>query len=238
MKPGPGLAALKRELGQAARGNHAGYVAWFKTGKGECGEGDKFIGVEMTKQRAIAEKYSHLELDDIERLLESRIHEHRLTALMILVGQYGGGDESTKRRVFNFYLKHTLHIDNWDLVDVSAPHIIGEHLLFRSRRVLYRLAKSSAWWERRMAIVAASAFIDRGDLKDAFAIATLLLKDQHDLIHKATGWMLREAGEHSRSRLIRFLERNYSRIPRTTLRYAIEHQPAPRRKRILKGLFD
>jgi hypothetical protein len=129
MKPGPGLAALKRELAQAAQGNRAGYVAWFKTGKGECGEGDKFIGVEMTKQRAIAEKYSHLELDDIERLLESRIHEHRLTALMILVGQYGGGDESTKRRVFNFYLKHTLHIDNWDLVDVSAPHIIGEHLL-------------------------------------------------------------------------------------------------------------
>jgi 3-methyladenine DNA glycosylase AlkD len=238
MQPGPRLAVLKRELAQAAQGNPAGYLAWFKTGKGEYGAGDRFIGVRVPVQRAIAGKYHHLGLDEIEKLLESRIHEHRFTGLLILVAQYQGGNESTKRRVFSFYLDHTRCVDNWDLVDASAPAILGEHLVFRSRRVLYRLAGSLAWWERRIAMVATAAFIDRGDLKDTFDLAALLLTDTHDLIHKAIGWMLREAGRHSRTQLLDFLKRHYGQLPRTTLRYAIEHLPEPRRKKALTGKFS
>jgi 3-methyladenine DNA glycosylase AlkD len=238
MESGPSLAALKRELAQAAQGNRAGYLAWFKTGKDEYGEGHKFIGVRVPMQRAIAEKYHRLRLDQIEKLLKSHMREHRFTGLSILVAQYEDGDESTKRRVFSFYLNHTHCVNNWDLVDASAPAILGEHLVSKPRRVLYRLAKSSEWWERRMAIVATAAFIDRGDLKDTFAIAALLLVDTHDLIHKATGWMLREAGKHSRSQLMSFLNRNYSQIPRTALRYAVEHLPEVHRKKALRGMFS
>jgi hypothetical protein len=188
---GRSLAALKRELAQAAQGNRAGSLAWFKTGKGDYGEGDKFIGVRVPVQRTIAGKYRSLGLSEIEQLLESRIHEHRFSGLLILVAQYEGGDESAKRRIFNFYLDYTRCVNNWDLVDVSAPAIVGEHLVLRPRRVLYRLAQSSQLWERRIAMVATAAFIDKGDLKDTFAIAAQLLADKHDLIHKATGWMLR-----------------------------------------------
>jgi len=138
---------------------------------------------------------------------------------------------------FSFYLNHTRCMNNWDLVDTSAPYILGEHLIFRPRRILYCLAESSNLWERRIAMVATAAFIDRGDLKDAFAIAARLLADKRDLIHKAIGWMLREAGKHSRAEMIDFLKRNYSRMPRTALRYAIEHLPEAQRKRALKGLF-
>jgi 3-methyladenine DNA glycosylase AlkD len=234
---GSSLAALKRELAHAARGNRAGYLAWFKTGKGEYGEGDRFIGVRVPMQRIIARKYRDLELGEIGKLLRSRIHEHRFTGLLILAGQYAGGDEAAKRRIFSFYLSHISCVNSWDLVDASAPVIVGEHLVFRSRRVLYRLAKSPAWWERRIAMVATAAFIDRGDLKDTFAIAARLLIDSHDLIHKATGWMLREAGKHSRPQLIGFLKRHYLKIPRTTLRYAIEHLPEAQRKLALRGIF-
>jgi len=234
----PSLAALKRELAQAAQGNRAGYLAWFKTGKGEYAEGEEFIGVRVPTQRALAQKYQRLGLEEIEKLLESRIPEHRFTGLLILVAQYEGGEEATKRRVFSFYLNHTRCVNNWDLVDVSAPSIVGEHLVFRPRRVLYRLAKSPVWWERRIAMVATAAFIERGDLKDTFAIAARLLVDTHDLIHKATGWMLREAGKHSRSQLMRFLKRNYSQIPRTTLRYAVEHLSEAQRKKTLRGMFS
>jgi 3-methyladenine DNA glycosylase AlkD len=231
------LAALKRELRQAADPKRAGNPIWFKTGKGEYGEGDKFVGVRVPVQRVIAEKYRYLELGEIEELLESRVHEHRYTGLSILVAQYEAGDAATKERVFDFYLEHTRCVNNWDLVDTSAPYIVGEHLISRSRRVLYRLAKSSDLWERRIAMIATAAFIDRGDLKDMFAIASRLLSDKHDLIHKAIGWMLREAGEHSRAEMIKFLKRNYSRMPRTALRYAIEHLPDAQRKRALEGLF-
>jgi 3-methyladenine DNA glycosylase AlkD len=233
----PSLAALKRELAQAAQGNRAGSLAWFKTGKGDYAEGDSFIGVRVPMQRAIAAKYHHLGLDGIGKLLASRIHEHRFTGLLILVARYRGGDEATRREVFRFYLDHTSGINNWDLVDVSAPAIVGEYLVSRPRRVLYRLARSPDLWERRIAMVATAALIDRGDLKDTFAIAARLLADSHDLIHKATGWMLREAGKHSRPQLIGFLKRHYSQLPRTTLRYAVEHLPEAQRKKALRGIF-
>jgi 3-methyladenine DNA glycosylase AlkD len=235
--PSRRLAALKRELARVVDPDRAGYRAWFKTGKGEYAESDKFIGVPMPAQRIIAEKYSAMTLDEIEKLLESPIHEHRYTGLLILVAQYETGDAGVQKRIFDFYLKHTGRINSWDLVDTSAHYIVGEHLLSRSRRVLYHLSKSSEWWERRIAMVATAAFIDRGDLEDTFSIAARLLGDKHDLVHKAIGWMLREAGTHSRARLLDFLKQNYSRMPRTTLRYAIEHFPEAQRKRALKGLF-
>jgi 3-methyladenine DNA glycosylase AlkD len=238
MKRIPTLATLKRELARAADPERARNLAWFfKTGVGEYGEGDKFIGLTVPAQRAISKKYRHLELDDIGKLLASRIHEHRFTGLLILVAQYKAGDAATKQRVFAFYLDHTRCINNWDLVDTSAPYIVGEHLILRPRRVLYRLAKSSDLWERRIAMVATAAFIRRGELKDTFAIATCLLGDKHDLIHKAIGWMLREAGKQSRTEMIDFLRRNYSRMPRTALRYAIERLPETQRKRALRGVF-
>jgi 3-methyladenine DNA glycosylase AlkD len=232
------LAGLKRDLARAADPKRAASSAWFfKTGEGQYGAGDKFIGINVPTQRALARKYRHLKLSEVETLLTSTVHEHRLTALLILKIQYKSGDAAEKRQVFDFYLDHTRWVNNWDLVDSSAPYIVGEHLVKRPRRILYRLARSSSLWERRIAMISTAAFIRRGDLKDTFAIAELLLADEHDLIHKAIGWMLREAGKQSQTELIAFLKRNYARMPRTALRYAIERLPETQRSRILKGLF-
>ena len=238
-KPALTLAELKREMAQLADPERARSSAWFfKTGKGDYGEGDKFLGIDTPSQRKLAKKYRDLRLSDLARLLRSRMHEHRGTTLLILVDQYRRGDAATKEKIFNFYLKHTRHTNNWDLVDCSAAYIVGEHLVGRSRAVLYQLAASSSVWERRIAIIATAAFIRRGDLKETFAIAERLLADDSDLIHKATGWMLREAGKRLPEQLTRFLKRNYSRMPRTALRYAIEKLPQRERKNALKGIFN
>ncbi len=232
------FADLQRELAQASDPKRARNVAWFfKTGKGQYGEGDKFCGITVPVLRKIARRYTHLPLADVAKLLRSRLHEHRFAALEILVFQYEAGDDRIRQQVFDFYLQHTRSINNWDLVDTSAPYIVGEHLVSRPRKLLYRLAKSANLWERRIAIVATAAFIKRGDLKDAFRISSLLLNDTHDLIHKAVGWMLREAGKRSEPALLDFLRKNYSAMPRTALRYAIERLPAPARKRALQGIF-
>jgi 3-methyladenine DNA glycosylase AlkD len=233
----PNLTSLRRELTHSGNAQRARNPIWFKTGKGEYGEGDQFIGIRTPILRAIAGKYRHLKLPEIEKLLRSRIHEYRYAALLILVSQYEAGDPRLRQKVFDFYLGHTQHINNWDLVDTSAPYIVGEHLVHRSRRLLYRLAESPVLWERRIAMVATFAFIERGDLKDTFGIASRLLADKHDLIHKAIGWMLREAGVHSRPSMMAFLKRHYLRMPRTALRYAIEHLPDVRRKNALRGVF-
>ena len=223
---------LKKELASAADPERARNLAWFfKTGKGQYGYGDRFIGLTVPTARRIAHRYLHLPLADVAKLLASPIHEHRFVALEILVAQYERGNQ----QVFNFYLKHTKFVNNWDLVDTSAPYIAGRHLLTRSRKILYRLAKSRNLWERRIAIVSTMTFIRAGEIDDTFAIAKLLLKDDHDLIHKAVGWMLRETGKQSAPALVRFLKQNYSALPRTTLRYAIERFSAAQRKRILTG---
>jgi 3-methyladenine DNA glycosylase AlkD len=233
------LLDLQRELARASDPQSArGLAVFFKTGKGEYGEGDEFCGITVPVLRKIAKRYLHLRLADVKKLLRSRVHEHRFTALEILVFQFEAGDESAKEKLFNFYLKQTRYINNWDLVDTSAPYIVGEHLATRTRRMLYRLAKSSNVWERRIAIVATAAFIKRCDLKDTFGIAALLLKDKHDLIHKAVGWMLRETGKRSEPAMLNFLAQNYAGMPRTALRYAIERLPEPQRRGILKGVFD
>jgi 3-methyladenine DNA glycosylase AlkD len=154
------------------------------------------------------------------------------------VDQFEASDEDAKRETFDFYIKNAQRVNNWDLVDTSAPYIVGEYLISRSRDILHRFAKSDNLWERRIAIVSTMAFIKRGDLKDTFAISALLLGDEHDLIHKAVGWMLREAGKRSEPALRDFLAQYYSAIPRTALRYAIERFPDSRRKRILAGVFS
>jgi 3-methyladenine DNA glycosylase AlkD len=227
------LPDLKKELAAAADPERARNLAWyFKTGKGQYGYGDRFIGLTVPTLRRIAHRYVHLPLTDVAKLLASSIHEHRSAALEILVAQY---KREKSKAIFDFYLKHTKFVNNWDLVDGSAPYIVGQHLLTRPRRILYRLAKSRNLWERRIAIVSTFAFIKAGEIEDTFAIAKLLLADDHDLIHKAVGWMLREAGKQSVPELLRFLKENYSALPRTTLRYAIERFPAPQRKRLLAG---
>ena len=232
------LSDLKLELNHAADPERARSLAWFfKTGPGQYGEGDQFLGLTVPVQRKIARPYRHLPLTDVKKLLASPIHEHRFTALTILVAKYQAGDRLTRAAVFDFYLANAKLVNNWDLVDTSSPYIVGEHLLTRSRKVLYRLAKSPNLWERRIAMVSTLAFIRRGDLADVFAVAKLLLQDEHDLMHKATGWMLREAGKRSLPDLLAFLAEHYAALPRTALRYAIERLPEEQRRSALRGQF-
>jgi 3-methyladenine DNA glycosylase AlkD len=226
------LTHLKKELQAAADPERArGSAGFFKTGKGQYGYGDRFIGITVPGMRRIAHRYTHLGLAEVAKLLASPIHEHRFVALEILVAQYERGNTA----VYGFYLKNTRFVNNWDLVDTSAPYIAGRHLLTRPRKILYRLAKSKNLWERRIAIVSTQTFIRAGEIDDTLAIAKLLLRDEHDLIHKAVGWMLREAGKQSEPALLAFLKENHSALPRTALRYAIERFPADRRKRLLAG---
>jgi 3-methyladenine DNA glycosylase AlkD len=230
---------LERQLAAAADADRSNAVArFFKTGKGQYGEGDKFLGIPVPVQRKLALRYRDLPLSEIARLLKSEWHEHRFCALEILVHKYERGDEVLKREIFRFYLENTAGINNWDLVDTSAPYIVGAHLLTRSRRVLDRLAKSRSLWERRIAIVATLKLIKHGEIEDTFRIAAILLNDRHDLMHKAVGWALRETWKVSRLALLQFLQKYYSRVPRTTLRYAIEHLPPDQRKEILAGQFS
>lgn len=211
-----------------------GAARFFKTGKRQYAEGDVFLGVTVPQQRAIARAHRALSHPDLSRLLRSEIHEERLTALLILVAQYESGDDARKETCVAFYLAHLPHINNWDLVDSSAAPILGAHLLTRDRAILRRLARSKTLWERRVAIVATHAFLRAGETKDAIAIAEALLGDEHDLIHKAVGWTLRELGKRADlAALRRFLDEHGARMPRTALRYAIERLPLDERKRRL-----
>lgn len=198
------------------------FLNFFKTGKGQYGEGDKFLGISVPEQRKVAKKYKSLPLSEIQKLLNSKIHEHRFTALEILVMQYDASDPKSKEKIIKFYLKNTKNINNWDLVDTSAPYILGDHLLDKDRSVLYRLAKSKSLWERRISIVSTFAFIKEKDLKDTVKISEILLSDSHDLIQKAVGWMLREAGKKDLKTLLSFLDKHYKKMPRTMLRYSLE----------------
>ncbi len=213
--------------------------AWFfKTGLGQYGEGDKFIGVNVPEQRKVAKKFSNLTLPEIKKLLKSQIHEERLVGLLILVTQFKSADEKTKKQIYNFYLKNVKAVNNWDLVDLSAPNIIGTYLITRPKNILYLQAKSKNLWLRRISIVSTLAFIQQGNYKDTFEIAKILLGDTEDLIHKAAGWMLREVGKRvSRKELEVFLKSNYKVMPRTMLRYSIEHFPESVRQKYLKGMI-
>lgn len=206
---------------------------FFKTGKGEYGEGDIFLGLSVPNQRKIAKKYSTLSLKEIETLLNSPIHEYRLTAILILVLQFQKGGAKLRSKIVNFYLDHTRQVNNWDLVDSSADKILGNFLLLHPRgvdsKILYKLALSKNVWERRISIIATFVFIKSGRYDLTFDIATRLMTDDHDLIHKAVGWMLREIGKRDEKVLTDFLDKHYSHMPRTALRYAIEKLPENKR---------
>jgi 3-methyladenine DNA glycosylase AlkD len=228
------LDQLKRELSQLNDHDRAKNLQWFfKTGKGQYGEGDIFLGITVPEQRKVAKKHVDLSLDDLQELLNSKIHEHRFTALVILISKYRKAEESIKAEIFEFYLKNTEKINNWDLVDLSAPRIVGDYLLNKERSILYRLAKSNSLWERRVSILSTFTFIDNNDFEDALNISELLLNDEHDLIHKAVGWALREIGKRDQNIEERFLTMHYLHMPRTMLRYAIEKLGEKKRKKYL-----
>ena len=206
---------------------------FFKSGKGEYGEGDIFIGLSVPKCRKIAIKYSALSLGEVQKLLSSKIHEERLIALEILVYKYENNLEN-KKNIFEFYLSNTKFINNWDLVDLSAEYIVGDFLFDKDKEILYDLTKSSNLWERRIAIVSTFNFIKRRKFKDTLKLAKILLNDNHDLIHKAVGWMLREIGKRDEEILRKFLNDNYEKMPRTMLRYAIERFSQEERKGFMR----
>lgn len=211
---------------------------FFKTGKGQYGEGDIFLGISVPNQRQIAQQYFvETNLEDIQKLLENKIHEYRLTALIILCYQYEKTrDNKQKKKIYDFYLKNSKNINNWDLVDLSAPNIVGHYLFDNPSKkpILYRLAKSKNLWEKRIAIVATHKFIREKQFDDTLKISEILLNDNHDLIHKATGWMLREMGKKDLRPLEKFLNQYATIMPRTMLRYAIEKFDEEKRQFYLK----
>ena len=219
---------------------HAAVVArYFKSGPGEYAEGDRFLGLRLPQLRRLAREYQDLPLRTVGALLRSRWHEVRMLALLVLVGAYGratrSGDPETRDRIYALYLANLERVNNWDLVDLSAPGIVGTHLLGADLAPLRKLAGSRTLWERRVAILATHAHTRAGDAAPTLAIADLLLDDPHDLIHKAVGWMLREVGKRDRATLERFLKGRYRTMPRTMLRYAIEKFPPAARGRYLRG---
>ena len=205
---------------------------YFKTGKGEYAEGDKFIGVRMGTVFKFAQEFIEMPPSEIEKMLRSPVHEIRAAALSVMSKQARRKKTPAARRkeLFDLYMRRHKHINNWDLVDVSCIYVVGGYLFDKPRSVLTQLAKSKDMWERRTAIVSTAYFIKRGDLKDAFKIAEMLLKDREDLIHKATGWMLRYSGDKDRKKLTGFLDKHASTMPRTALRYALEHFDNKERK--------
>jgi 3-methyladenine DNA glycosylase AlkD len=231
-----GLNELRKELKKEANKEQAvNLQRFFKTGIGEYGEGDKFYGIKVPVQRRIAKSHNDLSLDDLKELLNSSVHEERLVSLFILVDQYTRGDDKIKETIFSFYLENSKNINNWDLVDLSAPKIIGAHLLNRKKDILFKLAASSNLWERRIAILSTLYFIKNLHFETTFQISESLLRDKHDLIHKGVGWMLREVGNKNLTEEENFLKKHYKQMPRTMLRYSIEKFPEKRRKDYLQG---
>jgi len=210
---------------------------FFKTGPGEYGEGDVFIGVGVPELRKMVKEYPDITLEESVQLLRSRIHEERMLAFLILVGKYSRGNEDVKKRIYELYLQHTKHINSWDLVDGSAHHIVGDFLMDKSKEPIYRLAKSNNLWERRIAILSTFRFIKYDNYLETLKISEILLTDEQDLIHKAVGWMLREIGKRDILTEEIFLKKYYKRMPRTMLRYAIEKFPESKRQKYLKGDF-
>jgi len=230
------VSELKKELDKLADKKQASLLqGFFKTGPGHYGEGDVFLGIKVPVQRGVAKKYKNISLEDCEELLSSKIHEHRLVALLIMMLRYDKAGDDEKKKIFSAYLKNTKNINNWDLVDLSAPSIVGNYLLDKDRSILYKLARSNSLWEKRISMLATFEFIANKETKDALAIAEILLNDEHDLIHKAVGWMLRELGKRvSQEKEEEFLKKHYKTMPRTMLRYAIERFDEKKKKEYMK----
>lgn len=209
---------------------------FFKTGEGEYGCGDIFLGIRVPILRKIAKDHTDLSFTETQKLIKSKYHEERLTGLIILVNKYEKSKSDVeKQRIYDLYIKSFKYINNWDLVDVTCPHIVGQHLINKDRSALYEWAQSDDLWTKRIAMIANWWFIRKGDLGDVYKIADILLDDSHDLIHKAVGWMLREAGKKNLKKMELFLKSRYQHMPRTMLRYAIEKLPEAKRQRYLKG---
>lgn len=230
------LTAIHRQMRALANQETAAQSQrFFKTGPGQYGEGDRFLGLRVPEVRRLAKENRDLPLDQITALLHSSWHEERLLAVILLTLQFQRGTAARQREIFELYLAETRWVNNWDLVDVSAHHIVGGWLQDRPRDRLYRLARSASLWERRIAMMATYRFIRNDDFADTLALAELLLKDEHDLIHKVCGWMLREVGKRDQVVAEEFLQAHCRTMPRTMLRYAIERFPEDLRQRYLKG---
>ena len=231
------LENLKKDLAKVANREKAIFLKrFFKAGKGDYAEGDILIGVTVPKTRKIVSKYRSMPLVEVGQLLKSPIHEHRLAALLILVWQFEHGNPQQQEKIYKLYLRNTKYINNWDLVDSSAPYIVGGYLLNqKNRSILDTLALSNNLWKQRIAMLATYQMIKQKEFGDALRIAQLLLPHKHDLIHKAVGWMLREVGNRDLAVEEKFLKKHYKTMPRTTLRYAIEKFPVARRQKYLKG---
>jgi 3-methyladenine DNA glycosylase AlkD len=227
------IRARLRKLGNKQQAANSQW--FFKTGPGEYGEGDRFLGIRVPELRKLAKEYQAITLTEATQLLQSPVHEERFLALLILLGAFSRGDERAKENIYHLYLENTRYINNWDLVDASAEHIIGAFLKEKGKRSLYNLARSGDLWERRIAIMATFHFIKGGEFTETLKIAHMLLSDKEDLIHKAVGWMLREVGKRHLEIEEQFLKKHYIKMPRTMLRYAIERFPETKRQRYLKG---
>ena len=214
---------IKQQLlafGNPEKAEHASY--FFKTGKGQYGEGDKFIGATVPETRSVAKAHKNTSMKELEKLLNDNMHECRLCALVILTEQFKKADNAQRKEMVDFYLAHTYAVNNWDLVDVSSYHILGEWLKDKDRALLYRLAESDNLWEQRIAVVSTMAFIRENDFSDTLRLSGKFLTHRHDLMHKACGWMLRETGKRDEKILTDFLDKHHRQMPRTMLRYAIE----------------
>ena len=230
------VANIKNEMRKFANKEIAEHSQrFFKTGKGQYGEGDIFLGIRVPVLRKIAKKFRRISLAEVSKLLESKFHEERLLSILMLVNLFKSGDEDDQELIYELYLDNTRFINNWDIVDISAGNIVGEFLFEKDKAPLYRLVFSENLWERRIAIVATFYFIRNDEFDDTLKIAEILFTDKEDLIHKAVGWMLREVGKRVIEIEEEFLEEHYLKMPRTMLRYAIERLPETRRKMYLKG---
>lgn len=228
---------LKTRLKKHANPQRAKNSLWFfKTGKGEYGEGDIFLGIANPIIRKIAKEFDFLTLNDLAKTIKSKFHEERLVALLILVSKFANANPIEQKDIYDFYLENTKYINNWDLVDLSAHKIIGLYLENKNRKILYKLAKSKNLWERRIAVISTFYFINQGDAYDALKLAVILIYDKHDLIHKAVGWMLREVGKRCGEEIEeKFLKKHCKIMPRTMLRYAIEKFSDKKRKKYLNA---
>lgn len=231
-RPARALCAALDGAGDPVRAEHL--QRFFRTGPGEYGEGDRFLGLRVPEVRAIARRHRELSLPDLADVLASPWHEHRQAALFVLADRYRWAGPADRATIAAFYLEHLDAVNSWDLVDGSAPHILGAHMLERDRGVLYELAASGHLWRQRVAVLATFAFIRAGEFQDTLRLAELLRDHPHDLIHKAVGWMLREIGKRDRAAEERFLDRHAARMPRTMLRYAIEKFDPERRRSYLQ----
>jgi 3-methyladenine DNA glycosylase AlkD len=228
---------LEKELRKNASKEKAKILSrFFKTGPGQYGAGDKFLGIAVPKQRAVAKQFFDLNFNDLQKLINSVYHEERLTALLILVLRYPRVDKKEQEKIYKFYLKNTRNINNWDLVDLTAEKIIGPYLEEKDKSVLFKLARSKNLWEKRIAILSTFHYVKKGESKLTLQIAEILLNDDHDLMHKAVGWMLREVGKRcGEKEEEEFLKKYYKKMPRTMLRYAIERFAENKRLKYLKN---